>query len=192
MHRWSPRARLLPLAALAVLAACDGSNGFDPDRLTPAQVDGLYEICDLRFVPFNNALPTADLRQAVMNLNPPATRPRPSLSLSNRSFDLTYTRKSDNFLQQLRSSAELGSDDVVLRIYSGETPSQIGAELLLPPALPLRFQESPKRLTSNPTGFLYTVRRADYARAAGINESGLAERIDGRLNATLASPTCPA
>jgi hypothetical protein len=189
MRPWSPLARMLP-AALLALAACDGSNGFDSDRLTPAQVDGLYEICDLRFVPVNTILPTADVRQGVMNLNPPATRPRPSLSLSNRSFDLTYTRKTDNFLQQLRGSYELGTDQVALRIYSGETPTAIAAELLLPQTVALRFADTPKRLTADGTGFIYTVRRADYARATGSSENGLDQQIQGRLIASLAAPSC--
>jgi hypothetical protein len=189
MRPWSPLARVLP-AALLLLAACDGGNSFDPDRLTSNQVDGLYEICDLRFVPVNAILPTADVRQGVMNLNPPATRPRPSLSLSNRSFDLTYTRKSDNFLQQLRGTYDLGTSDVVLRIYSGEAPTALAAELLLPPSVPLTFAGSPKRLTAGGNGFVYTVRRADYARAAGVQENGLQERIEGRLSATLAAPAC--
>jgi len=189
MRPWSPLARVLP-AALLVLAACDGGNSFDPDRLTADQVDGLYEICDLRFVPTQAAFPTADLRQGVMNLNPPATRPRPSLSLSNGSFDLTYTRKSDNFLQQLRATYSLAPEDVVLRVYTGETPSALAAELLLPQSVPLRFADSPRRLTAGGNGFVYTVRRADYARAAGITENGLSERIEGRLVASLASPAC--
>lgn len=189
MRPWHSFGRLLP-ASLLALAACDGGNTFDPDRLTSAQVDALYEICDLRFVPVQTALPTADVRQSVMNLNPPATRPRPSLSLSSRSYDLTYTRRSDNFLQQLRGSYDLGRQDVALRIYSGETPSAIAAELLLPQVLPLRFTDSPRRLTADGGGFPYTVRRADYARAAGITENGLQERIEGRMIASLAAPTC--
>ena len=189
MRPWSPLARVLP-AALLALAACDGSNTFDPDRLTSSQVDGLYEICDLRFVPTAAILPTADLRQGVMNLNPPATRPRPSLSLSSRSFDLTYTRKTDNFLQQLRSTYELGTNQVALRIYSGETPTAIAAELLLPQVVALRFAASPKRLTADGNGFIYTVRRADYARAAGISEEGLQDRINGRLTATFRTGSC--
>jgi hypothetical protein len=189
MRSWSPLARVLP-AALLALAACDGGNTFDPDRLTSAQVDALYEICDLRFVPVNTILPTANVRQGVMNLNPPATRPRPSLSLSNRSFDLTYTRKSDNFLQQLRGSYDLGTSEVVVRIYSGETPTALAAELLLPQSVPLRFADSPKRLTADGSGFIYTVRRADYARAAGISENDLQPTISGRLIASLQAPTC--
>jgi len=189
MRSWSPLARVLP-AALLALAACDGGNSFDPDRLTADQVDALYEICDLRFVPVNGVLPTADVRQGVMNLNPPATRPRPSLSLSNGDFDFTYTRKSDNFLQQLRGSYSLGTDDVVLRIYSGETPTALAAELLLPQNVPLRFADSPRRLTAGGNGFIYTVRRADYARAANVSENGLQERIEGRIVASLAAPSC--
>jgi len=192
MHRWSPLARTLPLAASLALAACDGGNSFQTDVLTPAQVDGLYEICDLRFVPNNSFFPAADVRQGVMNLNPPATRPRPSVSISNYTFDLTYTRKSDNFLQQLRSSATLGRTEVALRIYSSETPTAIAAELLLPQTLTLTFQQSPRRLVANGSGFLYGVRRADYARAAGVSEEGLDAQINGRIFATLASPTCPA
>jgi hypothetical protein len=192
MHRWSPLARTLPLAAALALSACDGGNGFESERLTPSQVDGLYEICELRFVPENAILPPADVRQGVMNLNPPATRPRPSVSLSNFSYDLTYTRKSDNFLQQTRGSASLGAREVVLRLYTGDTPSAIARELLLPEGLALTFQAgSPRQLTAGATGFTYPVRRADYARAAGVSEAGLQEQINGRMAATLASPTCP-
>jgi len=38
---------------------------------------------------------------------------------------------------------------------------------------------------------VYTVRRADYARAAGITEEGLASTISGQLTVTFATGACP-
>jgi hypothetical protein len=41
------------------------------------------------------------------------------------------------------------------------------------------------------TGASYTVRRSDYAKAAGITEEGLQDRISGTLEGTFAVGACP-
>ena len=89
-------ARLLPLAALGVAAACDGDGGTNTrPRLTPADVQGVYTVCSLRFTPVQNALPAANLLQFIVNPSPPAPKQPPSLTLSGQTaaYQLLYTRR---------------------------------------------------------------------------------------------------
>jgi hypothetical protein len=182
--------RILSLCALAALAACDG-DGTGSQGLTPGQVQGVYSVCTLRFTPTQTAFPTANLLATVVNPTPPAPKQPPSLTLSGQAnaYQLIYTRRSDNFLQQLNGSVDLRQSEVVAD-FPDESDSEVVRELLLPPAVAFTFADSPKRLTS--AGSLtYSVRRSDYARAAGISEEGLQERISGHLDATFTTGACP-
>ncbi len=184
-------ARVVPLAALATAAACGGDGGTTPDPLlTPAQVGGVYSVCSLKFQPNQAALPTANLLATVIDPAPPAPKQPPSLTLSSQvgGYQLLYTRRSDSFTQDLRNVAALGTEDIVLSVPD-EATSDVRNELLLPAQLRLRFTANPRTLTATPD-FFYTVRRADYARAAGITEEGLAERITGVLAATFTVGGC--
>lgn len=182
--------RLLALATLFT-AACDG-NSSGSSRLSPDEVDGVYAICRLRFVPDQTVLPTADLLRTVMDTTPPSIRPRPSIAFDPRdgSYDLIYTRRGDSELRQLGGNSDLRSSTVAPRFYSGDTPPAIPSELLLPAQLRLDFQESPRRLSATST-LSYSVRRADYARAANISEASLQERISGRMEASFQENACP-
>jgi hypothetical protein len=174
---------------LLLLAACGGDSSF-VDRLTPQEVAGTYDVCRLRFRPENVAFPAADLLHTVMDTTPAAGRPDPTIALSAglAEYDLVYTRQSDGFLQQLRGSTTLGSATVTPRFYQDEAGA-VAAEALLPATLRLNFHDTPRRLTD--TTSLYSVRRADYARAAGIAETGLQDRVSGRLEASLQVGGCP-
>lgn len=191
MRPLSLLARLVPLAALATAGACGGDGGTTPDpRLTLGQVAGVYNVCSFKFQPNQTALPTANLMATVINPAPPAPKQAPSLTLSSQAagYQLLYTRRSDNFTQDLRSPLLLGTEDILLTVPD-EATSEVRNELLLPPQLRLRFTDSPRTLTAVPD-FFYTVRRADYARAAGISEEGLAERITGLISATFTTGGC--
>jgi hypothetical protein len=183
MRRYAPAAALLSL-----LAACGGDNTF-VDRLTPEQVSGTYSICLLRFRPENVAFPVADLLVSVMDTTPAAGRPEPTIALSNtlQQYDLVYTRASDGFLQQLRGTTSLGPTTVAPRFFT-ESAGLVAAEALLPASMPLTFHDAPRRLTD--TTEFYTVRRADYARAAGISETDLQDQVSGRLEASLSVAGC--
>jgi len=184
-------ARAVPLLAAAVVIPACSDGGTNVQRLTPSQVQGVYNVCTLRFAPSQGALPTADILATVVNTTPPAPKQPPSLTLSGQAYQyqLVYTRRSDNFLQQLNGSVDLGQTNVVTD-FPDESQSDIVRELLLPEALTLTFTDSPRRLTAA-SGFTYDVRRSDYARAAGISETNLADRINGTLTATFATGACP-
>lgn len=180
--------RALPIAA--VLAACNG-GGTDVPQLTPEQVAGVYNVCSLRFIPQQGALPAANLLASVINTAPPAPKTPPSLTLSGTSnqFQLIYTRKSDNFTQTITGGVHFFTSEIAID-FPNQDQSEITRELLLPTQLWLGFADTPKRL-ANSTSLVYSVRRADYARAAGITEDGLASTIQGQLTATFATGACP-
>lgn len=180
---------LSALLAAALLSACDGGGGTGGSRLNPADVAGVYQVCDLAFTPANAILPTAQLLRTVVDTTPSAGRPEPTLAVaSNGTYDLVYTRQSDNFLQQLRGTVDYGQEFIVLDLPTGLIP----AELLLPRGLSLRFSEAGgKRLTAAAgDNFAYAVARADYARAAGVSEEGLQNTINGTLRASLSASGC--
>jgi hypothetical protein len=133
----------------------------------------------------------ADLLAKVVNPAPPAPKQPPSLTLSGQAYayQLIYTRRSDNFLQQLTGDVVLRQSEVVADLPE-ESQSEVVRELLLPTSMAFTFAENPKRLASTGS-FTYSVRRGDYARAAGISETGLAERIFGQLSATFTTGACP-
>ncbi|HET7464210.1 MAG TPA: hypothetical protein VFJ82_23335 [Longimicrobium sp.] len=193
MRSQSLLARVVPLAAAALLtAACDGGGGIsNPPRLTPADVQGVYSFCSLKFVPAQTALPQANLLASIVALNPPAPKQPPSLTLSGQSasYQLLYTRKTDSFTQDLRGTVALGVDEIILSVPD-EATTEVRRELLLPAQLLLHFGRSPNQLAV--TGdILYSVRRADYAHAAGISEEGLQDRINGSLTGLLTTGACP-
>jgi hypothetical protein len=182
---------LLSLAALpALLAACGGDGGTQSRVLTPQQVQGVYAVCSLRFVPAQAAFPTADVLATVVNTSPPAPKQPPSLTLSGQSgaYQLIYTRRSDNFLQQLNGSVDLYGSQLSVR-FPDASDSEPVRETLLPDRLLLNFNDAPRRLSSVPAQS-YSVRRADYARAAGITEDGLQDRITGTLSASFSTNGC--
>jgi hypothetical protein len=185
-----PSARALALCLVAVLPACS-DGGTNQQRLTPGEVQGVYNVCSLRFTPSQTAFPVADLLAKVVNPAPPAPKQPPSLTLSGEAYayQLIYTRRSDNFLQQLLGGVTLRQSEVAID-FPDEDDSEVVRELLLPPALAFTFADNPRRLNS--AGSLtYSVRRSDYARAAGISEQGLQDRISGQLNATFTTGACP-
>ena len=182
---------LLCLTPLGALGACCGDCGTQPRSLTPQEVQGVYSVCSLRFVPQQTAFPAADLLVRVVNTTPPAPKQPPSLTLSGDAgaYQLIYTRRSDNFLQQVNGGVGFGGSLVIVRFPNADDSEPV-REALLPGELWLIFSDAPRRLTSQP-GMVYSVRRADYARAAGITEDGLQDHIAGTLSASFAVGACP-
>jgi hypothetical protein len=176
----------------AATSACDGDGGTPGNRLAPGDVAGVYLVCELKFSPLQTALPTADLLAAVVEMSPPPPKGAPSLTLSPQAaaYQLLYTRKSDLITANLQGGTTFGDAEVFVQFYSGDEPPAAARELLLPPTLSLDFQAEPRRLTATANAVGYQVRRADYARAAGISEEGLQDRINGRLQATLRTGAC--
>lgn len=190
MHRRTLISRsLAAAAAVAALAACSGDGGTTVDALTPAQVSGVYRICQLEFAPTQTALPAANVLATVVN----AGAAESSLRVSGTApeYQIVYTRRSDSFLQQMVADVSLRSSSVRLEV-PGDAGQLVTRELLLPDAgLTLNFTDNPRRLTNaNGGSTVYSVRRADYARAAGITEEGLQDRINGRLFATFSTAPC--
>jgi hypothetical protein len=181
------------LVVVAALAACDGQGGTNADRLTPAEVAGVYQLCALRFTPTQPALPAADLLQRVIDPAPPVGKLPPTLTLSPIAprFELAYTRRGDGFTQIVRGDVEFGDGSVFLYLLS-DAPAAAQQEALLPPShLDLVFTAEPRRLTAGTEVGAYWVRRSDYTHAAGISEEGLQDRIWGHVTATFAGGTCP-
>jgi hypothetical protein len=186
-----PILRGLAVAALAPAAAC-GYDAAAPDPLAPADVQGTYLLCELRFTPSQRALPIADVLASVMDVHPPSPLPPPSITLSAAApeFELVYTRRVDGALQRLRGDVEFGGRSVFLYPNS-QAPTLIPFEALLPQGhLDLVFHAATGRLTAGDEVSAYSVRRHDYAAAAGMDESGLQDRIFGHVTATLARDGC--
>ena len=185
-----PCSRMLATCTLA--AACTADGFAPPDVLAPAEVQGIYAICELRFTPSYPALPVADVLAAVMEASPAAPLPPPVITLSGTGpeFELVYTRRRDGTVQHLRGDMEFGPRSVFLYPAS-RAPTLIPFETLLPPVhLDLVFHPAAGRLTAGNEVSGYYVRRGDYARAAGIPVEGLQDRIFGHVTAVLARDGC--
>jgi hypothetical protein len=184
-------ASAVPLAAVVVLAACSSDLGLDSGRLKPADVQGVYRVCTLRFTPVQTAIPAADLLGTVIARSPQGGL-EPSVTLSGAApqFEMVYTHAPSGALRQVRGEVEFGGGSVFLYITS-QSPTIVQQEALLPPShLDLVYHASPRRLTAGDEVSAYYVRRSDYARAAGISEEGLQDRILGHVTATFAEGSC--
>lgn len=182
MHRLL--ARIAPvLFSLPLLTACgddDGPTG--PEPLTRDEVAGFYEVCTLAFVP-EGSLAEVDVRSAAFELSNAQVRP-PRLAIDpTGSFELEYTPKSQFSDREVRGTIDPRIGAVELRFNGSGAPA---GELLLPGSLTAAYQASPKSLTVTQSA-PYDIPRADYARMRGISESGLADRIPGRLRARFAT-----
>ena len=178
--------------ATAVLAACDGDLGPGARLLTPADVQGVYRVCTLRFTPVQTALPAVDLLARVIDPAPAPPAQGASLTLSGAApeFELVYSHRGDAVLRQVRGDMEFGTGSVFLYLTS-QSPTIVQQEALLPPNhLDLVFHASPRRLTAGDEVSSYYVRRSDYTSAAGISEEGLQDRITGHVAAVFAEGTC--
>jgi len=184
--------RLLAASTLLGAAACDG-DGTGSSRLTTQDVAGVYRVCTLRFVPQNNAFPAANLLERVVDTTPPAGKLEPTVTLfaDRPEYQLAYTR-GDAASQDLRSTvAFTAGDQVLLRFYTDDdNRGQVPSELLLPSDVRLDFQTGPKRLVTPSVSRTYSVSRRDYARAAGVEESGFAATIPGSLDVSLREGSC--
>lgn len=182
----APLLRAALFAAVLPLAACnDGGSG--PDRLAPADVAGVYNLCQLRFAPTNNILPVADLMVAVIDTTPPAGRPEATLSVANGVYDLVYTRTSDAFLRQMQGAVSYGATAITLAM---NPESEIAAELLLARPMTLTFVPGTNRVLAAQTAFTYSVDRENYARAIGSTGQGLAATITGSMTIGLSTGAC--
>ncbi|HEX8904684.1 MAG TPA: hypothetical protein VF771_07565, partial [Longimicrobiaceae bacterium] len=89
-----------------------------------------------------------------------------------------------------RGDVEFGGHSVFLFLTS-QSPTIVQQEALLPPShLDLVFDAGARRLTAGAEVSGYYVRRSDYARAAGISEEGLQDRILGHITAMLSEGSC--
>jgi hypothetical protein len=174
------------VSLLALAAGCSTEIPGSPEVLTSAEVEGTYQLCVLRFTPVQGALPEADVLARVMEAAPP---PAVTLSGTAPEFELAYVRRGGEG-QRLQGDVEFGAGSVFLYLHS-QTASVIPLEMLLPPShLDLVFHPAERRLTAGTEVSSYTVRRQDYARAAGISPEGLQERIRGHVTAQLAEGGC--
>jgi hypothetical protein len=180
------------MACAAVLAGCGTDYGTGGTTLTPADVQGVYFVCTLRFTPVQTALPAVDLLARVIDPAPAPPAQGASLTLSGAApeFELVYSHRGDAALRQVRGDVEFGGGSVFLYLTS-QSPTIVQQEALLPPNhLDLVFHASPRRLTAGDEVSSYYVRRSDYTRAAGISEEGLQDRILGHVTASFSAGAC--
>jgi len=178
--------------ATAMLAGCGSDLGTGAHTLTPAEVQGVYRVCTLRFTPVQTALPAVDLLTRVIDPAPPPPAQGASLTLSGAApeFELVYSHRGDGALRQVRGDMEFGTGSVFLYLTS-QSPTIIQQEALLPPDhLDLVFHASPKRLTAGDEVSAYYVRTSDYTHAAGISGEGLQDRILGHVTAAFQEGAC--
>lgn len=175
------------LILLLVNAACD-DNGGGPLGPSPEDVAGRYAVCALDFDPEGDLLTTVDIIERGFEPEDQEQGVRaPQLQVdASRDFQLVFTPK-DQFVERTM----LGTyTPVATRIQLGFTGGTApAAAFLFPQSLELAFQQTPKSLTTAATE-VYEVNRADYARMAGVSESGLADRIPGRMMAVFQSGGC--
>jgi len=182
--------RTAMVACAVALAACSGDTSF-ATLLRPADVQGVYRICSLRFTPVQSALPSVDLLARVIDANPAPPAQGASLTLSGvaAEFEMVYTHRNGQ-LRQVRGDVEYGTGSVFLYLTS-QSPTIVQEEALLPPGhLDLVFSGAPRRLTAGTEVGSYYVRRSDYTRAAGISEEGLQDRIQGHVTASFSAEAC--
>lgn len=176
-------------AALILLAtaACDDDGG-GPLGPSPEDVAGRYAVCALDFDPEGDLLTTVDIIERGFEPEDQDQGVRaPQLQVdASRAFQLVFTPKG-KFVEQSMPGTYT---PVATRIQLGFTggPAAVST-FLFPQSLELAFQETPKSLTTAATA-VYDVARADYARLAGVSESGLADRIPGRMMAVFQSGGC--
>lgn len=175
------RLGLLFLTGFAVTACGDDDGPTGPTR---ADVAGIYQVCQLTFVPAGalasvNLIDTAFERQ-----NTQVQRPELRLDRTRNDIELVYTPRGEFVSRNVRGTYDLSGQRVTLRF-----PDAARNALLLPDRLVLDFQAAPRQIATVNSDS-YSVPRADYARLSGQSEANLAPQIEGRLTATFRENSC--
>lgn len=181
------QSKLAALGGITILAlgGCgDASGGITGP--SPEEVAGIYSICSLTFDPGGDLL--ADVDIVDRGFEPGSQEIRaPQLQIdATRDFQVVFTPEGQ-FVERTLLGTYVPAGTRLRLSFTGGTAA--AADYLLPPTLELAFQETPKSLTTAATP-LYEVDRDDYARLAGISESNLAPRIEGRLMAVFQAGGC--
>jgi hypothetical protein len=176
-------------AVLSLLsAAACGEGVIVPTGLDRDEIAGIYSICTLVFDPEGDLDP-ADVRTRAFELQNPNVR-QPQVQVdANGDFQLVFTPIGQFVERSILGRFTTTRTEAVLSFTGGTAAPEA---FLLPTPLRLEFTASPKALFGAPTS-LYEVNRSDYARIAGVSESGLASRIPGRLTVHLSAigSACP-
>ena len=183
MHPSHPRTLLAAALLLPALAGCGSDGGTGPSRLTADQVGAEYRICSLSFTPDGGSPPALDIRGAVMDTTA-ASSPVLRVGRTVQSFELEYQKKGDVLRPRFTGSYDTGGSDVTLGFGSDARST-----LLLPAALTLTFQASPRRLTIRSEPF-YSVSRADFERISGKTYPNARDQISGTLAGTFSEGAC--
>lgn len=167
-------------AAVAMLAFSTAACDDDPvatEQLSPEDVAGIYAVCSLDFDPEGDLLREVDIIEAGFELDNTEVRSPQLQADASGDFQILFTPKGQFVERSLIGRFNITPRGVNLTFSGGSASPDA---YLLPPQLELSYQATPRSLTTAATPE-YTVNRADYARLAGVSESGLAERIPGRL-----------
>lgn len=183
MYR-STRAAIGGFTILALAACGDNSGGITGP--TAEDVAGIYAVCSLTFSPEGDLLADVDIVDRGFEPGGGEIR-NPQLQVdSNRALQVVFTPRGQ-FVERTFLGAYIHAGTRLQLSFTGGTADW--TDYLLPPTLEVAFQETPKSLTTAATA-IYEVDRADYARLAGVSESNLAARIQGRLMAVFQSGGC--
>lgn len=190
MRSRGTRARLLSLVLpLLALSACDGDGGSGPDRLTPQEVGGIYQVCSLVFTPSGGSPPPLDIRAATMETSAGGAVRNLTLGRTVTDFALEYTRRGDVLTRRFEGSYSTGRSRVSLDFASG---AGIRDALLLPEVLNLVFTAGTQpRLEIDAVHGFHTVSRVDYERLAGQSFPNARDQITGALTGSFSLGSCP-
>jgi hypothetical protein len=185
MNMYTLVRKMMVVATLPAAAACGGDDG--PTGPSPADIAGIYDVCSLVFEPEGAQAPV-DIRAVAMETdNPQVDGPELRLN-TNRLLQFVYTPDGEFVEENIFGNFSVSGQQVGITFTTSGATVQPGA-LLLPVNFDLTFRASPRSLSTTGTA-VYDVARADYARMAGVSESGLAERIPGRLSASFQANGC--
>jgi hypothetical protein len=172
---------VFPLLLAGALAAC-GDDSTGPNRLTPDEVSGNYQICALVFTPNQNFPPPVDVRLNAIE----GTTGLLVLVPQNQGGQIAYTPKGGGLTQTINATYTLGRNQVTLN-FGGQASARNA--LLLPDPLTLDYDALSRTLQTVTAP--YSVPKASYEAVANVQFTNAIDPITGTLTASFTAGGCP-